>query len=125
MNFIERQVDGIIYMGVTEQLHLDPLISTGTPVVVFTHADSDGRASSVRIDEHAASRTATQHLIEHGYADIGITAGPQEMMNTYERLNGWKQALHDAGLAIDDENTHLTALDLHRAALRHEGRQGA
>ncbi|MFJ3958101.1 LacI family DNA-binding transcriptional regulator [Arthrobacter sp. NPDC090010] len=92
-NFLSRQVDGIIYMGVDQDLHLDVIKAAGTPVVVFTHAHSDGVTASVRVDERAAGEAGTQHLIQHGYRRIGLIAGPTHMMNTWERLAGWQAAL--------------------------------
>ncbi|MFE4669379.1 LacI family DNA-binding transcriptional regulator [Streptomyces sp. NPDC056716] len=102
-SFLERQVDGVIYMGVTQDLHLESLVRTRTPVVVFTHASSDGLAASVRIDERAAARAATEHLIEHGRTRLGVITGPETMLNAQIRLGGWQDAVEAAGLPVVSE----------------------
>jgi LacI family transcriptional regulator len=96
-NFLERQVDGLIYMGVDQELSLERARSTHTPIVVFTHANSDGVAPSVRIDERAAVRAATSHLIGHGRRRVAMVTGPSALLNSSERLAGWRDAVADAG----------------------------
>lgn len=100
-NFIQRRVDGLIYMGVDQDLALEH--TAGTPVVCFTHGNSDGKVASVRIDERRAARVATDHLIDHGRSRLGVITGPETMMNSGLRLGGWRDALEQAGLPVIDE----------------------
>lgn len=59
-------------------------------------------AMSVRIDDVAVSRTATEHLIELGHSRIAYVGGdPQQMINfsaPADRRAGWMAAMRDAHL---------------------------
>lgn len=94
---LARQVDGIIYMGVTETIALDSFTHADIPVVVITHSGSDGHFPSVRIDEEKACYKLTEHIIEHNRATFGILTGPANMLNSHIRLQGMQNALTDHG----------------------------
>ncbi|MEW6867909.1 LacI family DNA-binding transcriptional regulator [Trueperella pyogenes] len=96
---LARQVDGIIYMGVTEKLAVDLLKESTTPVVVVTHSDSDGHFPSVRINEVKACAILTQHMLDHGYTSLGLLTGPTTMMNSRLRLDGMRMPLANVGIA--------------------------
>lgn len=53
----------------------------------------------VDIDNVAAAREATAHLVSRGRSRIATITGNLEMAAGRERLEGWRQALADAGLA--------------------------
>ncbi|WP_265447597.1 LacI family DNA-binding transcriptional regulator [Flexivirga meconopsidis] len=105
-NLLDRQVDGLLYMAVTQDVQLDRATASGTPVVVVTHANSDGLTASVRIDERAAADAAMTHLIDvHGQRELAMVTGPESMMNSALRLGGARDAATRAGLTIPDEWT--------------------
>lgn len=52
----------------------------------------------VDVDNVAASRTATQHLIDTGRTRIATISGPPSMVSAVDRLEGYRAALTDAGL---------------------------
>lgn len=62
----------------------------------------DNLAPCIMINDHDAAMNITQHLIDLGHRDIGFIAGEAEHMSTVERLRGYKQALIDNGIAIND-----------------------
>jgi DNA-binding LacI/PurR family transcriptional regulator len=53
----------------------------------------------VDVDNVAASRVATDHLIQRGRRNIATITGPQNMAAGIDRVEGWREALSDAGLA--------------------------
>ena len=65
--------------------------------------DSRAGVCAIRVDERDAACRATRHLLQHGYRDIGIFIGPLTMLNAQDRLNGWRDALQEAGIAPRDE----------------------
>lgn len=97
-SMIARQLDGIIYMGITEKLAVNLLKKASMPVVVVTHSDSDGHFPSVRINESQATATLSRHMLNHGYTSIGLLTGPKTMMNSHLRLSGMASPLNDAGI---------------------------
>jgi len=52
----------------------------------------------VDVDNVAAARTATQHLIDSGRTRIATISGPLSMLASVDRVQGFRDALSDAGL---------------------------
>ncbi|CAI2930854.1 Purine nucleotide synthesis repressor [Serratia entomophila] len=65
--------------------------------------DSRAGVCAIRVDERDAACQATRHLLQHGYRDIGIFIGPLTMLNAQDRLNGWRDALLEAGITPREE----------------------
>ena len=98
---LAQRVEGIIFappqMGdnlrrVQEQL------PAARPPVVFLKADPTPEFSTVGIDNVAAARQATEHLLALGRTRIAHLAGPLEWREARDRRDGWLAALADAGL---------------------------
>jgi len=96
--FLQHQIDGLMFYGV-ERSH--PWLDEATgkvPVVVLGEPGPAPGVAYVRVDERAASAAATRHLIEHGYRAIATVSGPLNQMNSRDRVQGWRDALAEAGL---------------------------
>lgn len=74
----------------------------GIPYVIF---DPSGEPSnddfSVQADNWAGGVLATRHLLALGHTRIGIITGPEEMMCSRARLDGYTSALAEQGIAVD------------------------
>jgi DNA-binding LacI/PurR family transcriptional regulator len=73
----------------------------GIPVVSIDRHVRDGAVDSVMIDNVAAAREAVAHLIAGGYRRIGLITGPEGATTARERREGYRLALHEAGLLQD------------------------
>lgn len=62
----------------------------------------DNIAPCIMVNDHAAAQSITQHLIDLGHKKIAFIAGEAEHRSTIERLKGYKQALVDNTIALDD-----------------------
>ncbi|GLX79154.1 LacI family transcriptional regulator [Thalassotalea insulae] len=62
----------------------------------------DDLAPCIMINDHAAAKSITQHLIDLGHTNIGFIAGEAEHMSTVERLKGYKDALIENNITIND-----------------------
>ena len=66
----------------------------------------DGTLSShlpyVLVNDFKAAYDITRHLIQQGHKHIAFIAGEEIHKSTTERLNGYKAALEEAGLALDE-----------------------
>lgn len=102
-NFLQRQVDGLLYIGTDNHLHVEAIAKTGTPVVVLDRVGEDSLAASVVVDNVAGASAATEHLIGHGYTEIGIISGPENLSTSHDRKEGWARAMQTAGLVIRPE----------------------
>ena len=71
------------------------------PVVFVDRPPRGVQADVLVFDNDGGGRIATRHLIEHGHRRIGaIVAG--SFYTTGRRLRGYRRALRDAGLPIED-----------------------
>jgi len=101
--FLDRQVEGLIYIGVHGQSHANKAMVAGVPFVVLDRKTGDSHASSALVDNMGGAYEATRHLIEHGYTRIGIVEGPAGISTAQDRVLGWEQAMAEAGLPVRDE----------------------
>ncbi len=62
----------------------------------------DDLTPCIMVNDHKAAFTITQHLIDLGHKNIGFIAGGSEHKSTIERLQGYKQALLDNNLSIEE-----------------------
>ncbi|NLF66321.1 MAG: LacI family transcriptional regulator [Chloroflexi bacterium] len=103
----DYQVDGIIFAGgsrhdcnslstVLDELRQDDvaLVALNPHTVV---------AAEVRVDNVAAAREMTEHLLALGHRRIALIGGPEELTTTADRLQGYRQALAAAGVPFDPE----------------------
>lgn len=56
----------------------------------------------ILVDDNKASTELTQHLIDLGHKDIAFIGGGKEHQSTFERLEGYKQALSDNNITIQE-----------------------
>ncbi|WP_295013317.1 LacI family DNA-binding transcriptional regulator [uncultured Microbacterium sp.] len=96
-----RRFDGIIAVCLQPGAHeLERLEGTGLPLVSV--GPYTGRADTVTIDDVAAARVATEHLIDLGHEEIAfLGAVPDADRFSYgerKRLDGYVQAMTAAGL---------------------------
>ncbi|MFT4285048.1 MAG: LacI family DNA-binding transcriptional regulator [Protaetiibacter sp.] len=94
-------VDGAI---VTSASVSDPgiarLVASGLPVVLLGRFPHLPDAVSVGVDDRAAERIATRHLIEaHGRRELIHLSGPLDHQTAIDRRDGFLDAVHAAGIS--------------------------
>jgi DNA-binding LacI/PurR family transcriptional regulator len=105
--FIGRRIDGVILDTVAaenEELS-SQLNALNVPYVVIHPNRKNGhvRASFVSIDNIAAAKQAVNYLIELGHRCIGEITYRTGLVQEGERLQGYFQAMAEAGLPTCDE----------------------
>ncbi|MCW2601086.1 MAG: transcriptional regulator, LacI family [Frankiales bacterium] len=101
---LRGRADAVVVLTVPLTGHeLDGLRRLGLPTV-FVGASVAG-AMSVRIDDVAVGRTATEHLLQLGHTRIAHVGGdPNELLNFTARADrraGWMAALRHSGIEPD------------------------
>lgn len=109
--FLSHRVDGLVIVGVDEAIDLAPARSAGVPVVLLDRTLVDPEVSTVAIDNQAAARAATEHLIEHGRSRIALVSGPGELATAEARARGWEEAMRAGNLSADERWVHRTGFD--------------
>ena len=102
---IVGRVDGLILAPVAEDdVAPQQVVKAGVPLVFIDREIRSSRSfSSVLIDNVEGARQATSHLIEHGHKRIAVIHGPVSSTPGRQRLEGFRQAMTDAGLAIAED----------------------
>ncbi|WP_157831288.1 substrate-binding domain-containing protein, partial [Pseudomonas sp. 43NM1] len=73
------------------------------PIVNACEVIQGGRHPTISLDNRAAAKAMTEHLISLGHRRIGLIKGPKSSPLTRERVAGYQDALRDAGLTCDPE----------------------
>jgi len=99
----EKQVDGLIVMSSGSDVELlDTLRAARMPQVVVDREIDDLAADLVEVNHEAGGFLATQHLLKLGHRRIGCIAGPLGLSSARERVQGYRRALGEAGVTVDD-----------------------
>jgi LacI family transcriptional regulator len=99
----EKRVDGIIFVaaGVSTG-HIRDLQAQRMPLVVVDRDIPDVAVDSVLTDNARGGELATRHLLALGHRRIGCIAGPSDVTPSAERIIGYRQALREAGVPVDE-----------------------
>jgi LacI family transcriptional regulator len=105
--FLDQQVEGIVLIGARRDSSLRTVVDAGVASVVLDRPLDGSGVPFVGIDNRAAARAATEHLIGHGHREIACVAGPSQQRNASDRLAGWASALEGAGIVPDPRLVHI------------------
>lgn len=98
-------MDGLVLVSPTMGHPLvDELVNAN---ITFISADRipqyAGQVSFVTVENIESSRTAVNHIIDLGRRKIAVIAGDPRIIDTHDRVEGYKLALQDAGIPYDPE----------------------
>lgn len=82
--------------------HFEKLVKREFPIVFFDRVPDKIKVSRVMQDDFWGAHQATEHLIANGYRRIAHITGPKELKFTQNRLEGYRQAMLDYGLPLDE-----------------------
>jgi DNA-binding LacI/PurR family transcriptional regulator len=101
---IRNRVDGLL-LAITTQTDstrfVEQLDAVGIPVVFFVRSPRNPVSYSVTGDSLAGSRQAVEYLLQKGHRRIAHLRGPNPLILSDLRLEGYRQALAEAGLPFD------------------------
>lgn len=95
----ERQVEGYIMApppGIEPEVR--ELVNDNIPVVLFDRYFPDIESHVIEVDNYGGAYKATQHLIGNAYTCIAFITLESEQTQMLARLNGYLDAVRDAGL---------------------------
>lgn len=100
-----RSIDGLIISISTETKdfsYFKELHQKGLPIVFFDRIVSEIDTHKVIADNYKGAYDATIHLINCGYRRIAAISNPALLSITKERLAGYKAALEENGIDVND-----------------------
>jgi len=104
--FLRSQVDGVLVSPAkqaTGTAHWQELRKREVPLVLFDRVNPSLPVPSVCIDDRLGAYLATRHLLEQGYERIAFIGGQAHVAIWTQRLQGYKDALQEAGRSLRAE----------------------
>jgi LacI family transcriptional regulator len=96
-------LDGAIVTAVNlEDPLVDGLLASTLPTVLVGHRRTDRTASYVDVDNVQAADNVTTHLLKTGRRQVGHITGRRGTVAAEDRIEGYRRALHRAGLSSGD-----------------------
>jgi LacI family transcriptional regulator len=116
--FCARRVDGLVVVPAgDDHRYLRPETEAGTPVVFLDRPAAGIDADTILSDNAGGARDGVAHLIRHRHTRIGFIGDLPRIHTSAERLRGYRRAMADAGLPVDErwiatgptDSAHVTA----------------
>ncbi len=99
-NFLQFRIGALFFIGVDAAGTIDKAELADVPVVLLDRVSERTRVPSVTIDNVAAARAATNHLIALGYREIAHIEGPSHLSVARDRRAGFEQAVQGAAVQL-------------------------
>ena len=104
-----KRLKGIVFLGGRYDYRKEEVAALGVPFVCCSFDNQFGNLnessySSISIDDAAEALKATEYLIQHGHRTIAILLDSVDSKSVGAlRFKGYRAALQDAGIVIDDD----------------------
>jgi len=101
-----QRVEGVLLVvaaAPTPLSQLSRMMDAGMRLVCLDRIPDRVPVDSVSVEDVSAAELGVDHLIEMGHRRIAIVTGPQTLKNERQRLQGYKQSLQRAEIAIDPD----------------------
>ncbi|MDQ7028014.1 MAG: LacI family DNA-binding transcriptional regulator [Anaerolineae bacterium] len=102
---LQRQTDGFILVPTSAASinNVTTILQKHVPLVILDRQLPQVDVDIVRGDSVEGAYQLTRYLIELGHQRIAMFSGPIEISTSEQRIEGYKRALQEADIAIDDE----------------------
>jgi len=100
---VKKQVDGILFIaaGLSTE-NIQSLLDREMPLVIVDRQVPEVNVDCVLTNNRQGGYLAAHHLINLGHRRIGCIVGPENIRSSLERLTGYQEAIHEAGLPFDE-----------------------
>ncbi|MBF9141143.1 LacI family DNA-binding transcriptional regulator [Hymenobacter properus] len=103
---MNAQVDGILVSlarNTHDFQHFEKARQRNLPLVFFDRILDGSEVSAVVVDDQRGGYEATRHLLAQGRRRIAHFGGPQHLNIFKDRYAGYRQALEEAGVPLEEE----------------------
>jgi len=122
-NFLKKNVSGAIIITCQPEnadFFNQSFIQRNIPLVIIDRQIKDLETNFICFDNFSTIKKIVESLIQNNYKCIGLIVGPKEYYCESECINGYKSALLQHNLEIDDElilHTNLSKEDAFRVGI--------
>ncbi|MFJ2567380.1 LacI family DNA-binding transcriptional regulator [Streptomyces sp. NPDC087568] len=110
-----RRVDGLVVIPAgDDHRYLEPELKAGVATVFVDRPAGNIDADVVLSDNFGGARDGVAHLIAHGHRRIGFIGDMPRIHTAAERLRGYRAAMEDAGIPVEDSWMSLGVTDPER-----------
>jgi LacI family transcriptional regulator len=107
-----RRVDGLLIVpAAADHAYLAPELAAGLPAVFIDRPPVNLAADMVLTDNEGGAAGGIAHLIQVGHQRIGYLGDTPEIHTAAERLKGYRSAMADHGLPVDERWISMGRLD--------------
>lgn len=102
----EKRIDGLIFTSeILQAEYYDYIKKMNIPIILLSTESHIHSLPYVKVDDYQAAYSATWYLIECGHTKIGMISGNiLDPIAGKPRVEGYKQALRDRGIRVNEEN---------------------
>jgi LacI family transcriptional regulator len=116
LRLLRRLVDALLIVPAgAEHRYLLPELAADVPIVFLDRPPGDVEADTVLLDNLGGTRTGVEHLLRQRHERIAFVGDSPDLYTAAERLAGYRAALVDAGIDVDDELVRTGSHDAVRA----------
>lgn len=102
-NLVGHGVDGLIWVPTQGAARLLPYLkSQHIPTLCIVRRIEGEALDTIVFEDFAGSKAAAQHLLQLGHTRIGFIGGDVYHSSNYDRLQGYLEAMHAAGLEASE-----------------------
>jgi len=100
-----RRVDGIVMLYSQQKDKItNYLQGLNFPFVIIGKPfENEGKITHIDNDNISAAKEGTEYLLNLGHEKIGFIGGNKNLMVTIDRLAGYKEAMEEAGLPVNED----------------------
>jgi len=100
----ERRVEGVILQGIkTDDIYLHEIINSDIPCVLVDIPIETETVGYITTDNIQGAKQAVKYLINNGHKHIVMINGHSKAIVSKLRYEGYKQALEEAGIEINEK----------------------
>jgi len=102
-SFVSLRLRGLLIVPIgRDHRYLAREMRHGTAIVFLDRPQRHLRADTVLLDDYGGARAATEHLLVHGHRRIAVLSQSLDMHTMSERFRGYREALADASVELDE-----------------------
>jgi len=120
-----RYVDGLIFGSFDYNPTLiEAIKDTGLPTAItsfYENSENHNFYDCIYANQPRAAWVATHHCVENGHTRIAFLGGDPKEQNTKERFEGYRRALEESGISVD--NSLIISADFTRELALHKFQQ--